>query len=353
MTVYDDEPLALEAGGTVGPVTVAYETWGTLDEHASNAVLIEHALTGDTHVAGEAQAGHPMSGWWDRLVGPGLAVDTDRWYVVCPNVLGGCQGTTGPSTSAPDGRPYGSRWPRITIRDQVAVDVALGSALGIRRWAAVIGGSMGGMRALELAVTFPDRLRSAVVLACGAMATADQIALGDIQNRAIRLDPRWRRGDYYAQRDGPHEGLGIARRLGHYSYRTEMELGERFGRAPQADEDPLAGGRYAVESYLDHHADKLASRFDANSYLTLTESMSHHDVGRARGGVAAALSVVSADVTVVSVDTDRLYPPGEQATLVKHLPGSARLETLVSPHGHDAFLIEDRQLTPVLQAALG
>ncbi len=352
--MFSDAPLRLEAGGTVGPITVAYETWGTLDPDGGNAVLIEHALTGDSHVLGPAGEGHPSPGWWEAMVGPGRAIDTDEWFVVCPNVLGGCQGTTGPSSTGPDGRPYGSRWPRTTIRDQVAVDAALGHALGLSTWAVVIGGSMGGMRALEFAVGYPEQLRAAVVIACGAMASADQIALGTIQSRSIKLDAGFRGGDYYSAADGegPHEGLGLARWLGHYSYRTEKELGERFGRRPQGDEDPLMGGRYAVESYLDHHADKLVRRFDANSYLALTEAMSHHDVGRGRGGIAAALAKVAADVTVVGVDSDRLYPAHEQRALVELLPGSPSHATLASPFGHDAFLIETDQLATVVEAAL-
>jgi homoserine O-acetyltransferase/O-succinyltransferase len=352
--LFTDAPLELEAGGSVGPVTVAYETWGRLDPEGGNAVLVEHALSGDSHVTGPTGPGHGTAGWWSEVVGPGKAIDTERWFVVCPNVLGGCQGTTGPSSPAPDGRPYGSRWPRTTIRDQVTVDHALAEALGIARWAAVVGGSMGGMRALEYAVMFPERLRHAVVIACGARSTADQIALGTIQNRAIRLDPNFRGGDYYdaAPGQGPHEGLGLARRLGHYSYRTGFELGQRFGREPQGDEDPLDGGRYAVESYLDHHAAKLVTRFDANSYVALTEAMNHHDVGRGRGGLEAALARVRASVTVVGVDSDRLYPPDEQAALARMLGTRADQGVLRSPFGHDGFLIESGQLAALLETTL-
>ena len=182
VTLFEDEPLRLELGGTLSPVAVAYETWGELDRSRSNAVLIAHALTGDSHAAGPAGPGHRYPGWWDHSIGPGKDIDTNRWFVVCPNVLGGCQGTTGPSSIAPDGRPYGSRFPRITIRDQVEVEVALADALGIERWAAVIGGSMGGMRALEWAVGHPDRLERAVVVACGAAASAEQIGLCSVQN---------------------------------------------------------------------------------------------------------------------------------------------------------------------------
>src|SRR5207302_9714815 len=281
-----DGPLELELGGTLSPVVVAYETWGELNRSRSrtNAVLVAHALTGDSHAAGPAGPGHRYPGWWDHSIGPGQDIDTNRWFVVCPNVLGGCQGTTGPSSAASDGSPYGRRFPRITIRDQVAVEAALADALGIERWAAVIGGSMGGMRALEWAVGHPDRLERSVVVACGAAASAEQIGLCAVQNEAIRADPAFRGGDYYdaGPGEGPHRGMGLARRIGHLSYRSEPELALRFGRAPQPGEDPLATaeaaaaeghGRYAVESYLDHHADKLARRFDAGSYVVLSEAM--------------------------------------------------------------------------------
>ncbi len=192
-----DDGLKLEAGGRLDTVTVAYETWGTLAPDASNAVLVLHALTGDSHAAGPSGPGHGDVGWWDGTVGPGCAIDPDRFFIVCPNVLGGCQGTTGPSSDAPDGRPYGSRFPITTIRDQVALEVALADALGVDRWHAVVGGSMGGMRVLEWAVGHRDRVERAVVISVGAQATAEEIALCHVQMRAIRADPNWRGGDYY------------------------------------------------------------------------------------------------------------------------------------------------------------
>lgn len=354
LRVFSDRALPLEAGGELGDITVAYETWGTLAPDHRNAVLVCHALTGDSHVAGPARDGHPTPGWWDGLVGAGKAVDTDRWFVVCPNVLGGCQGTTGPASDGPDGRPWGSRWPRTTVRDQVAVEAAVADALDIPRWAAVVGGSMGGMRVLEWAVGHPDRVASAVVLAAGAAASAEQIALQSTQVRAIRLDPRFRGGDYYdaAPGDGPHEGIGLARRIGHLTYRTEREVEARFGRAPQGTESPLAGGRYQVESYLDHHADKLARRFDANSYIALSEAMSHHDVGRGRGGVAAALAHVQARVWVIGIDADRLYPVHLQRRIASVVPTCEELTVISSPYGHDGFLIETDALTPPFRRAL-
>jgi homoserine O-acetyltransferase len=349
--LFDAAPLQLELGGRLESVTVAYETWGTPAPDRSNAILIEHALTGDSHAAGEVAPGHPTPGWWDALIGPGKAIDTDRWWVVCPNVLGGCQGTTGPSSLAPDGRPWGSRFPAITVRDQVSLEAALADALGVRRWAGVLGGSMGGMRALEWAVTHPDRVERLILLATSAAASAEQLALTAVQAHAIRSDPAFRGGDYYGT-PGPMTGLGLARRIGHISYRSEPELHLRFGRRPQAGEDPLGTGRYAVESYLDHHAAKLVGRFDANSYLVLSRAMDHHDVGRGRGGVAAALARVRARSTVIAVDSDRLYPPPQQGELATLLPGSPTLQVVHSLHGHDGFLVEAEQVGELIVEAL-
>ena len=335
-------PLALEAGGGLPSVRVAYETWGTLDEDRSNAVLVLHALTGDSHVVGPEGPGHLTGGWWQGLIGPGAPIDTDQWFVVAPNVLGGCQGTTGPSSAAPDGRPWGSRFPRITVRDQVAVEVAFADALGIDRWAAAIGGSMGGMRALEWAVAHPARVAAVLLLATGAAVTPDQIGTQSVQVMAIRSDPRFRGGDYYdaPAGQGPHEGMGLARRIAHLTYRSETELDLRFGRDPQGTEDPLRGGRYAVQSYLDHHADKLARRFDAGTYAVLSEAMNSHDIGRGRGGVAAALARITARAVVAGVDSDRLYPLRLQEELAELIPTCDQLEVIGSPYGHDGFLIE-------------
>ena len=344
----------LERGGRIPDVTVAYETWGTLNSAGDNVVLIEHALTGDSHVEGEAGDGHASPGWWPGLVGPGRPIDTDNWFVIAANVLGGCQGTTGPSSAAPDGREWGSRFPYITIRDQVEVEARLLDQLGATRVAAVVGGSMGGMRAIEWAVSHPERVDRSIVLASTAYATADQIAWCQPQLLAIRQDPHFAGGDYYGRGRSPEAGLGLARRIAHITYRTGVELDNRFGRASQLGEDPLRSGergRFAVESYLDHHAGKLARRFDANSYLVLTDAMNSHDVGRGRGGVAAALARVSAECTIVSVDSDRLYPPGLSDEMHELLPRSVRAR-ITSRYGHDGFLIEDAQVGRIIRSAL-
>jgi homoserine O-acetyltransferase len=298
-------PLALEAGGELPGVRLAYETWGTLAPDGSNAVLVLHAATGDSHVTGPAEPGHPTPGWWGDLIGPGKALDPHRWFVVAPNVVGGCQGSTGPSSVAPDGHRWGSRFPLVTPRDTVTAETVLADALGVERWACVIGGSMGGMRALEWAATAPDRVERLMVLAAPAVTSAEQIAWAACQLAAIRADPGWRGGDYYdaAPGEGPHSGLAVARRMAHLSYRSPFELESRFGREPQVGEDPFAGGRYAVESYLDHHGAKLLRRFDAGSYVRLTEMMNAHDVGRGRGGVAAALAGISARTVAVGISS--------------------------------------------------
>jgi homoserine O-acetyltransferase/O-succinyltransferase len=344
--------VELERGAVLPDVTLAYETWGELNPARDNAILVEHALTGDSHVTGAVGPGHPTPGWWDGLIGPGCPLDTNRFHVVAANVLGGCQGSTGPASVAPDGQPWGSRFPFVTVRDQVQVEALLADRLGVDRWSLVLGGSMGGMRAVEWAVTHPDRVASALVLASTAYASAEQIAWCQAQLLAIRSDPHFRGGDYYDQEIGPDTGLGIARRIAHVTYRSEIELHERFGRLPQGDEDPLGGrGRYAVESYLDHHAGKLAGRFDANSYVVLTEAMNSHDVGRGRGGVAAALARVTADVGVVAVDSDRLYPPRLSHEIAAGVRG-AQVHTVHSDYGHDGFLIELEQVGSVVRRVL-
>lgn len=356
-------PLPLEAGGSLPGVRVAFETWGTLAPDRSNAVLLLHGLTGDSHVAGPAGPGHPTPGWWDDLVGPGRPLDTSRFFLVVPNVLGGCQGTTGPSSPAPDGEPWGSRFPFITVRDQVNAEAALADALGIARWAAVIGGSMGGMRALEWAVSHPDRVAALVAIACSAATTADQIAWAAPQLQVIRDDPGWMGGDYYdvPAEYGPWRGLGTARRIAHITYRSGAELAGRFGRAPApaprsgdsgTGADVAGGGRFAVESYLDHHADKLVRRFDAGSYVVLTQAMNSHDVGRGRGGAANALSRVTARTLVIGIDSDRLFPVPEQERLAEALPTAGPVRVVSSPRGHDGFLAELDAMGPIIDEFL-
>ena len=338
--------LATESGAELPAVRIAYETWGRRSTRGDNAVLVLHALTGDPHLIGPAGPGQPTAGWWEGVVGPGLPVDTDRWFVVAPNVLGGCAGTTGPSSLAPDLAEWGGRFPFLTIRDQVAAQRALADALGIGAWAAVLGGSMGGMHALEWAATEPDRVGRLAVLAAPAASSADQIALNSVQAEAVRADPRFRGGDYYgaADGDGPHRGLALARRMALLNYRSPSELNDRFGRSWQSGVSPLGHhGRFAVESYLDFHGNRFTRRFDANSYLRLVDAMSSHDVGRDRGGIASALGRFAGPALVLGIDSDRLYPVADQAVVAAALPGSLdgpRPTVLASGYGHDGFLIE-------------
>jgi homoserine O-acetyltransferase/O-succinyltransferase len=354
-----DRPFALEGGGILRGVDIAYETWGELNGSASNAVLICHALTGDSHVAGSSGHGHPAVGWWDDLVGPGKAIDTERWFVVCGNVLGGCQGTTGPASVDPDtGRPYGGRFPVVTIRDIVRSQALLATHLGIPRWLAVVGGSMGGMQALEWTVMYPERVRSAAVLATSVAASAQQIAWSHVGRMAVAGDPRWRDGDYYDAEpgDGPHEGLALARAIAQIHYRSEQVFQDRFDRRTVEPIDRLSlWDRFQVESYLDYHGEKLVRRFDANSYLVLNKAMDLHDLARKRGSVAAALDRVTAPTLTLAIDSDTLYPPHQQEHLRDELTARGVLfdhVEITSPHGHDGFLLEPAQVGPSLTALL-
>lgn len=346
--------VEVTAGTTIPAVRVAYQTWGKLNEERTNAVYVCHALTGDSHVTGDAGPGHLTAGWWAGLVGPGAPVDTDRWFVVCANVLGGCQGTTGPASLAPDGRAWGSRFPVITVGDMVEVERRVMDALEIPSWALMLGPSLGGMRVLEWMAAYPERVRSGLVLGTTAAVSADQIGTHATQIAAIEADPRFLGGDYYDQPagEGPYVGMGIARRIAHLTYRSESELDLRFGRDPQGDEDPSDGGRFAVESYLDHQADKLSRRFDANTYVALTRAMSLFDVGEGRGGVAEALGRFRAPLTVVGLDSDRLFPLRLQEELVAATPTAHPLRVVRSPYGHDGFLVEKDQVGEIVREAL-
>ena len=330
--------LLLEDGETLEDVTIAYQSWGSLNERGDNAILVNHALTGWSDIPG----------WWPSMVGAGLPFDSDKYFVVCPNVIGGCQGSTGPSSIAPDGARYGSRFPSLTIRDMVAAEVAFSDALGIKKYQLAVGPSLGGMRSLEWAVQLPHRVAAICTIGSSAVATGDQIGTCSIQIRAIKTDPHFYGGDYYDKAQGPIEGMGIARRIAHLTYRTEAEMDVRFGRELQGDET----GRYAVESYLDHQANKLAHRFDANTYIALTEAMNSHDIGRGRGGVVAALSGITIPVVAVAIDSDRLFPVRLQAEIAELAPLAAPLVTISSPFGHDGFLVEVESVGNVLRSAL-
>jgi homoserine O-acetyltransferase len=350
--VIDIGALRLENGHAIDDVSIAVQRWGELSPARDNVVVVLHALTGDSHVTGPAGPDHPTPGWWDGVIGPGAPIDTNRWCAVATNVLGGCRGSTGPSSPAPDGKPWGSRFPSITVRDQVLADVAALAALDITDVAAVVGGSMGGARALEWIVSHPDKVRAGLVLAVGARATADQIGTQCAQAAAIKADPNWQGGDYYGTGREPIDGMDVARRFAHLTYRGEVELDRRFANQPQGAEQPLLGGRYAVQSYLEHQGAKLVDRFDPGSYVVLTDSLSSHDVGRGRGGVPAALRHCQVPVIVGGITSDRLYPLRLQEELAELLPGCTGLNVVDSVYGHDGFLIEFEAVSDLIRQTL-
>jgi homoserine O-acetyltransferase len=358
-----DRRFALDSGAALADVDVAYETWGQLDADGSNAVLVCHAWTGDSHAAGPAGRGHNAPGWWNDTVGPGKPIDTDKYFVVCANVLGGCQGSTGPASPHPfDGRPYGSRFPVVTIRDMVRAQARLGEFLGVRRWLSVVGGSMGGMQALEWAVMYPRRIRSVVAVATCMQATAQQIAWGAIGRRSVRLDPKWRGGDYYDAEpgDGPTEGLEIARMVAQVTFRSDNIFTDRFGRE-LADKAAVGDTidmwqRFEVERYLEHHGQKLAARFDANSYLAISKAMDLQDVARGRGNLDRAMARVTSPTMSVGIWSDMLYPAYQQQQIHDVVASNgvhSEYFEIDSPHGHDAFLINGDQLAGPLERFLG
>ena len=357
--------MQLESGKELKKVRIAYEAYGELNDDRSNAVLVLHALTGDSHAVGEPSKWHPTAGWWDDIIGPGKAIDTDRWYVVVPNILGGCQGSTGPATLDSRGREYGARFPFLTIRDQVAAQHAFATGININKWHAIIGGSMGGMHVLEWAIAHPEATERIGVIAAPAISSADQIALNSVQIEAVKTDPAFNNGNYYDAKPGhgPHKGLALARRMALLNYRSSAELNDRFERTWQSSISPIGdGGRFAVVSYLDFHGNKFTRRFDANSYITLVQAMNSHDVGRGRESLESALAGIKAKALVIGIDSDRLFPVADQRVIAEHLGTDhgtrgerlvgGQLHVLESPYGHDGFLIEDALVGPLLRDLL-
>jgi homoserine O-acetyltransferase len=351
-------PLRLDGGATLSPVAIAYETYGTLAHDASNAILVCHALTGDQHLASP----HPRTGkpgWWQRMVGAGKPIDTDRFFVVCANVLGSCMGSSGPASVDPaTGREHAMAFPVITIRDMVRAQGMLLDHLGIGALAAVVGGSMGGMQALSWAATFPGRVRAAVVIASTARHTAQNIAFHEVGRQAIMADPHWRGGDYYGS-EPPAAGLAVARMAAHITYLSEAGLTEKFGRRLQAREAKSFGfdADFQVESYLRHQGLAFTDRFDANSYLYITRAMDYFDLAEEHGGMLArAFRDSRARFCLVSFDTDWLYPTAESRSIVQALNAAgapASFVELSSPYGHDAFLLESAELDRVVSGFLG
>ena len=352
------EPLPLDGGATLAPVDIAYETYGILSAAADNAILVCHALTGDQHVASQ----HPITGkpgWWERMVGPGKPIDTDRFLVICANVLGSCIGTAGPSSLADDGRPYAMRFPVITIRDMVRAQAMLLDHLGIGRLHAVVGGSMGGMQALSWAATFPGRVRAALVIASAARHSAQNIAFHEVGRQAIMADPNWRGGEYYADGVSPAAGLAVARMAAHITYLSEQGLTDKFGRGLQ-DRDAKTfsfDADFRVESYLRHQGLSFTDRFDAHSYLYSTRAMDYFDLAEEHGGLLAnAFRGSATRFAMVSFDTDWLYPTSEARSVVHALNAAGAAASFVelsAPFGHDSFLLDVPALDRVVSGFLG
>ena len=338
-------PLALDGGQSLSPVQIAYETYGTLNADASNAIYICHALTMDQYAASPNPTTR-KPGWWIDMVGPGKPFDTDRFFIVCSNVIGGCMGSSGPQSLAPDGQPWGMRFPVITIRDMVRAQAMLLDHLGVHRLYAVAGGSMGGMQALSWAATFPDRVAAALIIASTSRHSAQNIAFHEVGRQAIMADPHWRDGDYYCEAMGPQSGLAVARMAAHITYMSEQGLTEKFGRQLQARDAKSFGfdADFQVESYLRHQGLSFTSRFDANSYLYITRAMDYWDLAEDHGGVLAhAFTGTKTRFALVSFDTDWLYPTNESKVIVHALNAAGAAVSFVelaSPFGHDAFLLE-------------
>ncbi|MGK2908892.1 MAG: homoserine O-acetyltransferase MetX [Sphingobium sp.] len=355
--------LPLDSGAMLAPVDIAYETYGTLDADASNAILICHALTGDQYVASQ----HPLTGkpgWWWRMVGEGKPVDPARHFIICANVLGSCMGSSGPASVDPArDEPFAMRFPVITIGDMVRAQAMLLDHLGVGKLRAVIGGSMGGMQALTWPTLYPERVESALVIASTARHSAQNIAFHEVGRQAIMADPRWRGGDYYADNDVPSAGLAVARMAAHITYLSEAGLTEKFGRKLQARPDSPGGQKtfgfdadFQVESYLRHQGLSFVDRFDANSYLYITRAMDYYDIAEDHeGSLARAFARTKARFCVVSFDTDWLYPTAESRVIVHALNASgapASFVELSSPFGHDAFLLEAPELNRVVDGFL-
>lgn len=352
--------LPLDSGLILAPVTIAYETYGSLNADGTNAVLILHALSGDAHVAGYHE-GDVRPGWWDMMVGPGKAFDTDRYFVLCSNVIGGCRGSSGPSSIDPDtGRPYGLRFPVVTLPDMVRAQKLLLDELGIRRLLTVCGGSMGGMQALQWVVAYPEMVASCIPIACTHKHSPMQIAFNEVGRQAIMRDPNWRGGDYY-DGDPPDAGLSVARMIGHVTYLSDESMREKFGRRLQDKEVfgyDFASIDFEVESYLKHQGEIFIRRFDANSYLYITKALDYFDLSNGQGTLVEAFADVPVDTRflVIAFSSDWLYPPYQSKEIVRALKGNGLDCTYLEIHssfGHDSFLVEAEQQTHLIKNFLG
>ena len=372
------QPLSLDCGRTLPRVTIAYETYGTLAPARDNVILVCHALSGDAHAAGWSAAGGESArdgfgaderdgqhrgvlGWWDGMIGPGKAFDTDRYFVVSTNLLGGCRGTTGPSSINPEtGRPYGGDFPVITVADMVRAERAFLDVLGLPRLAAVAGGSLGGMQALEWAVRYPDQVDAIIPIASTHALEPQGVAWNAIARNAIMADPNWQGGHYYGTGRAPLDGMGIARMVGHITYLSAPSMAGKFGRRLQDAGDiryTLTEPEFEVESYLQHQARKFQQRFDPNTYLYLSRALSYFDLARehGRGDLRQAVRDVRARTLLISFSSDWLYPPSGSVALADALRAEGRdvsLEVIDAPYGHDCFLLEEDRQTPLIRRFL-
>ncbi|HEV2580310.1 MAG TPA: homoserine O-acetyltransferase [Ktedonobacteraceae bacterium] len=355
------DALPLQLGGSLGPVTLAYETWGTLNATGDNAILITHALTGNTHAHDAERPNDTKIAWWNPLIGPGRFFDTSRYFVICSNILGGCYGSTGPSSIDPDtGQPYRMNFPVVTIQDMVRAQRRLIAHLGVRELAMVAGGSIGGQQALEWAFAYPELVRNVIVVAATAALTAQAIAFSEVQRQAILIDPRWQSGNYSPDQ-GPDAGLAIARMLAMITYQSEEGMEQRFARQParrSPGQTPVAPGgygdlgkRFDVENYLYYQGDALVRRFDANSYLYISRAMDLYDAGEYYSSLEAALRRVSSKALFIGIRSDFLFPAARVRLLSEQARDAGADATYVeldSPHGHDAFLKEWKQMNEAL-----
>ncbi|MGE0404862.1 MAG: homoserine O-acetyltransferase [Candidatus Korobacteraceae bacterium] len=370
------KPLALDCGQALYPVRIAYETYGTLSPARDNAILVCHALSGDAHAAGFAKtppaestrdgfgaedrdgsAGRGL-GWWDGMIGPGKAFDTERYFVISTNLLGGCRGTTGPSSTNPaTDKPYASDFPVITVADMVRTQRAFLDELGVPRLAAVAGGSLGGMQALEWAVSYPDQVDSIVVIASTHALQPQGVAWNAIARNAIMADPDWQGGHYYGTGHAPNAGMGVARMVGHITYLSAKSLADKFGRRLQFAEDiryTLSDPEFQIENYLRHQAESFVRRFDANTYVYTSRALTYFDLARQYGGgnLARALRNVSAKTLLIAFSSDWLYPPSDSEELAEALRSVGKdveLHVIEAPYGHDCFLLEEARQTPMIQ----
>src|SRR6187401_156635 len=372
-------PIRLDSGRGLHPVRIAYESYGTLSPERDNVILVCHALSGDAHAAGisqtstdestrdgfaaaERDAGVPKGlGWWDGMIGPGKAFDTDKFFVVSTNLLGGCRGTTGPSSINPaTGKPYGSDFPVITVADMVRTERAVLDELGIDRLAAVAGGSLGGMQAFEWAILYPDRVDAVVAIASTHAIRPQGVAWNAIARNAIMADPAWQGGHYYGTGRKPDAGMGVARMVGHVTYLSAESIGDKFGRRLQFARDvryTVTEPEFEVENYLRHQGESFVKRFDANTYLYTSRALTYFDLARqyGTGALAAAVKDVRARTLLIAFSSDWLYPPSGSEELAEALRAAGKavdLHVIDAPYGHDCFLLEEARQTPMIQAFL-